>query len=91
MTEKLEESLEETLKKIEVLKGKLKTVMIEIDNYHKLDVKGDDADRGYKADLDARENLTINLNYYQNQIIIEQNNEIIKYLNKGLNEIIKRS
>jgi hypothetical protein len=54
--------------------------MIEIDNYHKLDVKGDDTEREYKADLDARENLTINLNYYQNQIIIDQNEEILKYL-----------
>ena len=56
--------------------------MIGIDNYHKLDVKGNDAEREYKANLDARESLTINLNYYQKQIIIDQNEEMLKCLRR---------
>ena len=80
MTE--ENNLEKNIKQIEVLKEKLKNIMIGIDNYHKLDVKGNDAEREYKANLDARESLTINLNYYQKQIIIDQNEEMLKCLRR---------
>ena len=73
--------LEDNLRKIEVTKEKLKQVMIKIDNYHKLvNPHGDNDIRIYKSNLDARENLTTNLNYYQNQVIIGQNGELIKYL-----------
>lgn len=79
-----ENKLEKNLKKIEETKGKLKEVMTKIDDYHNPLSKnhGDnDIDTGYsKKCIDTRDNLAISLNYLQTEVIIEQNNEIIKYL-----------
>jgi hypothetical protein len=78
----MRETLEQSLEKIETTKEKLKQVMIEIDEYSE---PNDDIveDRKYRKNLNKRENLTINLNYFQNQVLIEQNNEIIKYLKES--------
>jgi hypothetical protein len=73
--------LEENLEKVEENRKKLQTVMSEIDRYNYLP----DNEKNYKRNLDTRDNLAISLNYLQNQILIEQNSEIIKYF-KELNK-----
>jgi len=80
------ETLEENLKKIEETTDKLKQVMIEIDKYHNLPVRGEGDNRLYNKNLDKRDNLAINLNYLQNQVIIEKHNQIIKYFNGPKNK-----
>jgi hypothetical protein len=74
------ESLEKNLEKIEENRKLLQTVMANIDKYNTSKSKDKVDEIIYKANLDKRDNLAISLNYLQNQAIIEQNSEIIKYL-----------
>ena len=75
----LKKSLEE-----EILDTKEKLVDV-ISRINKYDIgsKSEKAKIGkdeYRAYINTRDNLSIQLNYYQNQVLIEQNQEIIKYL-----------
>jgi len=70
------ESLEENLKKIEKINKELESAINEINSYDMVLVTPEN----YGRLLAKRDNLTIDLNYRQNQVIIEQTNEIIKYL-----------
>ena len=74
--------LEENIKKSEEIRETLYSTIDEISEYHSLsqEVKKEKIE-GYRMLLNIRDNLTIKLNYYQNQVIIEQNNEIINNLN----------
>jgi len=69
--------LEETLKKIEETTERLKQVMLRIDSYNNIPGNPEE----YRRNIDKRDNLSISLNYLQNDVIIEQNQELIKYLN----------
>lgn len=75
-------SLEENIKKSEEVRETLYHTISEINEYHILpqEVKEEKIE-GYRMLLDIRDNLNIRLNYYQNEVIIEQNNEIINNLN----------
>ncbi|MCX6750757.1 MAG: hypothetical protein NTZ83_04825 [Candidatus Pacearchaeota archaeon] len=76
------DTLEENIKKSEEIRETLYSTIDEISEYHSLpqEVKKEKIE-GYRMLLDIRDNLTIKLNYYQNNVIIEQNKEIINNLN----------
>lgn len=74
--------LEENLKKIDEMEKELELVTIFIDKYNNSDdpAKINNFKNLYETNLKRRDTLTISLNYYQGKVIIEKDNEILKYL-----------
>lgn len=73
-------NLEKNLMEIEITKQELEEAIRFIDSYHENNMYGESDVRKYKKYLDKRDNLSVMLNYYQNQVIIELQDEIINKL-----------
>lgn len=76
-----ENELEKNLKEVKNLKVKLDSFIRKINHYQEKGITMSIFHRNDYRDLViSRDNISEELNYYQNQVLIEQNKEIINYL-----------